>query len=80
MFRLSDEQADYEGQDGIPKGLTQKWIFKCQISLLEEHALVLDEFSCGVSNVQGGISCQVSRADDIQEQGYGRYKLSIFFV
>ncbi|KAF3165005.1 hypothetical protein TWF225_001313 [Orbilia oligospora] len=70
MFRLSAEEADRESHEDVPKGLTQRWVFKCQISLMEAGTLVLDGFVCDVANVQGGIVCQLSRADEVNEQGY----------
>ncbi|KAF3917064.1 hypothetical protein ABW20_dc0100278 [Dactylellina cionopaga] len=70
VFRLSEEQADQEAQEDVSKGLTQRWVFKCQISLMEEQMLVLDGFTCDVSNVQGGIVCQLARADQVEEEGH----------
>ncbi|EWC43972.1 hypothetical protein DRE_01324 [Drechslerella stenobrocha 248] len=63
IFRLSDHQAEREAQEDVSKGLTQRWVFKCQISLMEEQSLILGGFSCDVSSVRGGIVCQLSRAD-----------------
>ncbi|KAK6344489.1 hypothetical protein TWF696_008124 [Orbilia brochopaga] len=68
IFRLSESQAEYEAHDDVSKGLSQRWIFKCQISLIEEQALILGGFSCDVSSVQGGIACQLVRADKFQEE------------
>ncbi|KAK6542142.1 hypothetical protein TWF694_007909 [Orbilia ellipsospora] len=68
LFRLSEEDADREAQEDVSKGLTQRWIFKCQISLMEEEPLLLEAFTCDVSNVQGGIVCHLERADDVTEK------------
>ncbi|KAF3939470.1 hypothetical protein ABW19_dt0204973 [Dactylella cylindrospora] len=69
FFRISEDRAEFEAQEGVSKGLTQKWVFKCQLSLMEEQSLLLEGLYCGVANVQGGISCQITRADSIDDQG-----------
>ncbi|KAJ6259497.1 hypothetical protein Dda_5134 [Drechslerella dactyloides] len=68
LFRLSESQAEYEAHDDVSKGLSQRWVFKCQMSLMEEQPLILGSFSCDVSSVQGGIACQLSRADNFKEE------------